>query len=291
MKRGDFLKLLTLVPLGGLAMQLSELDKWTKEFPITPKMPVAFFGHGSPMNAIERNDFSNTWRAIARNIPKPNAILCISAHWETRGTHVTAMPNPRTIHDFGGFPQALFDVQYPAPGSPDLAALVKQELSAHAVGEDVKWGLDHGTWSVLMHLYPEADIPVVQLSLDFTKGEQFHFDLGKQLAALRKRGVLVIGSGNMVHNLGMINWNMQNTGFDWALEANSWFKNQILNEDYTKIIQYKNADKAVQLSVPTAEHLRPLLYTLGLREKGEELRFFNDQTLMGSISMTGVLIG
>lgn len=290
MKRSDFLKLLTLVPVGGLAMKLSDLGRWSAELPDSPLMPVVFFGHGSPMNAIELNRFSQTWRDLAKNIPTPNAVLCISAHWETRGVYVTAMPQPKTIHDFGGFPRQLFEMEYPAPGSPELVEMVKKELIQHAIGEDLHWGLDHGTWSVLTHVYPEANIPVVQLSLDFTQGESFHFDLGKALLNLRKKGVLIIGSGNMVHNLGMVAWNMPETGYDWAIEANAWFKQQIQSENFQSIVNYSTASQAIKLSIPTPEHLRPLLYILGLKQKGENIHFFNDQTLMGSISMTGVMI-
>jgi 4,5-DOPA dioxygenase extradiol len=291
MNRKRFLQLLTLAPIGVSAMKLNELYNATSYMPDTPLMPAIFFGHGSPMNAIELNKFTQSWRDIARNLPRPKGILCISAHWETRGTKLTASSAPKTIHDFGGFPQALFDVQYPALGSPELVSSAREALMPHIAEEDLMWGLDHGTWSVLAHLFPAADVPVVQLSLDIQKDEQFHFDLGKKLSALRRKGFLVIGSGNMVHNLGMLAWNKPDTGFDWAIEANEWFKNAITTENYNQLTNYRSVSKALQLSIPTPEHYRPLLYVLGMKQKDERVTFFNDFTTMGSISMTGVMLG
>ena len=186
-------------------------------------MPVLFVGHGSPMNAIEENEFVEGWRNIGKNLPKPSSILCVSAHWETRGTYVTAMEKPMTIHDFGGFPKALYEVQYPASGSPELANETKAIVSKTNIGLDEKWGLDHGAWSVIKHLYPEANIPVIEMSLDYYQTPQYHYDLAKELSSLRDKGVLIIGSGNMVHNLRMVAWDKMNAGeygYDWALEAN-----------------------------------------------------------------------
>ena len=254
-------------------------------------MPLFFIGHGSPMNALEENVFAKKWQAMGRELPKPAAILCISAHWETRGTFVTAMEKPRTIHDFGGFPQALFDVSYPAPGSPDLAQETKALISTTSVGLDSQeWGLDHGCWSILTHLYPTADVPVLQLSLDYSKQARWHYELAGELSELRKKGVLIIGSGNMVHNLRMLNWHQTEGGYDWAEEANELFKNSILSRQHQKLIDYAGLGKAVELSVPSPEHYLPLLYVLGLQEEHEQASFFNDQTLMGSISMTSVKI-
>jgi 4,5-DOPA dioxygenase extradiol len=187
-------------------MKINELSKATKPFKSTDRMPVLFLGHGSPMNAIEENEFVTGWREAVKTLPKPNAILCVSAHWETRGTHVTSMENPATIHDFGGFPKELFDVQYPAPGSPDLAMETKNMIKKAIVGLDNNWGLDHGCWSVIKHLYPEADVPVIQMSLDYYQSTQYHYDLAKELLPLRNKGVLIVGSGNIVHNLGLVNW-------------------------------------------------------------------------------------
>lgn len=210
MNRKTFIKSLALLPLTAAAMKLNELNKITEIFDSTVKMPVLFLGHGSPMNAIEENEFVTGFRNIAKDIPKPNAILCISAHWETKGTFVTAMKNPTTIHDFGGFPKELFEVQYPAPGSPDLAKETKFLITKTDVGLDDKWGLDHGAWSVIKHLYPNADIPVIQLSLDYSQTPQYHYELAQQINSLRKKGVLIIGSGNIVHNLRMVEWKRLN---------------------------------------------------------------------------------
>lgn len=275
-------------------MNLQDLHKLSENFRLSVPMPVLFLGHGSPMNAIEENEFVAGFREVAANIPRPEAILCISAHWETRGTYVTAMEKPRTIHDFGGFPKALFDVQYPAPGNPELAKSTKELLLPTEVGLDHHWGLDHGAWSVIKHLYPKADIPVIQLSLDATKGPQYHYDLAQQLRSLRHKGVLIIGSGNLVHNLGMVAWNKLNVpdyGFDWALEAREKMNGFLLNSDHASLIDYRKHGKAFDLAIPTPEHYHPLLYVLGLQEKNEPVSLFNDKALGGSLTMTSVRIG
>lgn len=261
---------------------------------IRDKMPVLFLGHGSPMNAIEENEFVAGWRNIGKTIPLPKAILCVSAHWETQGTYVTAMNYPETIHDFGGFPEELYNVHYPAPGSPELAREVKHIINKTQVGLDEKWGLDHGTWSVVKHLYPEADVPVIQLSMDYSKDPQYHYDLAKELSPLRKKGILIVGSGNMVHNLGMASWeNIDNPGFgyDWAIEANEKIKNCILSNDHKKLIDYKSQGEAFNLAVPTPDHFLPLLYCLALKEKNETVYIFNDKAVAGSLTMTSVKIG
>jgi 4,5-DOPA dioxygenase extradiol len=291
MRRKDFLKSIAFLPLAGFAMKMNKLNAFTYPFESTAKMPVLFVGHGSPMNAIEINEFTESWQSLAGNLPEPNAILCISAHWETKGTLVTAMQKPQTIHDFGGFPQALFDVQYPAPGNPDLAKETKSLITSNLIGLDEQWGLDHGAWSVIKVMYPEADIPVIQLSLDYLQGPQYHYDLAKQLASLRNKGVLIIGSGNMVHNLRNLDWNSQDTGFDWALEANAKFRKLILDNDHQKLINYRNLGREVELAVPTPEHYLPLLYSLALKSENEALSFFNDKIIMGSLAMTSVRIG
>jgi 4,5-DOPA dioxygenase extradiol len=257
------------------------------------QMPVLFLGHGSPMNAIENNEFSRKWEEIGKTLPKPEAVLCISAHWETKGTFVTAMLKPATIHDFGGFPQTLFDVQYPAPGSHVLAADTKSIITKAEVGLDEKWGLDHGCWSVVRHLYPEADIPVIQMSLDYYQTPQYHYDIAKELSPLRKKGVLIIGSGNMVHNLGMVAWDKLNSdeyGYEWAIEANEKMKKYILSDDHNQLINYKSQGKAYNLAIPTPEHYLPLLYALALKEKNEKLILFNDKIVAGSLSMTSLRI-
>lgn len=251
---------------------------------------MLFIGHGNPMNAIEENRFVQGWRKTIQSVPIPQAILCISAHWETKGTFVTAMPQPKTIHDFGGFPKQLFDTQYPAKGSPELAKLTQEIVKSVPVKLDHDWGLDHGSWSVLNVLYPKANIPVIQMSLDYSQSGQFHFNLAKELKSLREKGVLIIGSGNMVHNLGRIDWQNPNGGFDWANEANEGFKKMILAEEYSKLARITEISSAFKLAVPTPEHYNPLLYILGLKEKSEQIAFFNDNTVMGSLSMTSIKV-
>jgi len=274
-------------------MKLKELNKITEPFNSTEQMPVLFLGHGSPMNAIEENEFVSGFRNVGKTIPKPNAILCVSAHWETRGTFVTAMENPITIHDFGGFPKALFEVQYPAPGSPELANETKNIITKTEIGLDYHWGLDHGAWTVIKHLYPTADVPVIQMSLDYYQSPQYHYDLAKELSSLRKKGVLIIGSGNMVHNLGMIAWDKLNTvgfGFDWAIEASEKMKRYILANDHNQLINLKSQGKAFDLSIPTPEHYLPLLYALALKQENEKVNLFNDKLLAGSLAMTSLKI-
>ena len=257
-------------------------------------MPVLFVGHGNPMYAIEENEFVYSWRKLGESLPRPKAILCISAHWETNGTFVTAMSNPPTIHDFGGFPQELFDVQYPVPGSPELARETKQKISKIKVELDEKWGLDHGAWSVIRNIYPRADIPVIELSLNFNQPPRFHYDLAKELASLRDKGVLIIGSGNIVHNLRLVAWDKVNEpeyGFDWALTANDKIKQHILNGNHKELINYSLLGREVQMAVPTPEHYLPLLYALALKGANESVTFFNDKAVMGSLSMTSLKIG
>jgi len=273
-------------------MKLNELNKTIPSFENSSKMPVLFLGHGSPMNAIDENEFVRGFRNIARDIPKPIAILCVSAHCETKGTYVTAMQNPTTIHDFGGFPKQLFEVQYPAPGSPDLARATKTLITKTEVVMDDKWGLDHGAWSVIKHLYPQADIPVIQMSIDYSKPAKYHYELAKEISSLRHKGVLIIGSGNMVHNLRLVAWNRLNEqyAFDWATEANEKMKRYILSGDHQKLIDFKSQGSAFHLAIPTPEHYLPLLYTLALKEENEKITLFNDQPVGGSLSMTSLKI-
>ncbi|WP_431161533.1 4,5-DOPA dioxygenase extradiol [Flagellimonas beolgyonensis] len=272
---------------------LQSLNALHKSLPHTEKMPVLFLGHGSPMNAIEENEFVWQFRKLGKELTKPKAILCISAHWETKGTKVTAMQNPPTIHDFGGFPQALFDVQYPAPGSPELAAATKKIITQTEVELDHHWGLDHGAWSVIKHMYPEADVPVIQMSLDHTKSPQYHYELAQQLESLRHKGVLIVGSGNVVHNLRRVAWNKLNDSYawDWAQEANEQMKTFILDQNHDALIQYGKQGSSFALSIPTPEHYLPLLYILALQDKNEPVTLFNDQTVGGSISMMSLHIG
>lgn len=290
MKRKEFLASLTLLPLFFNTMKLNALHSFLNHLDSTELMPVLFLGHGSPMNAIEENEFVQGWKLTSATLPKPSVILCISAHWETRGTFVTAMKMPKTIHDFGGFPEALFNVKYPAQGSPETAQAIKEVVHKTTVELDEHWGLDHGCWSVLKNLYPNADIPVVQLSLDYTQTPQYHYELAKELAILRKKGVLIIGSGNLVHNLRMLDWQNVNGGFEWAIEANTRLKELILNNHHRELIDYASLGTAMQLSVPTPEHYLPLLYTLALKEDNEKISLFNDKLTMGSISMLSLRI-
>ncbi len=274
-------------------MKPDELNKMTETFNNTEQMPVLFIGHGSPMNAIEDNEFSKGWKEIGKTLPKPNAILCVSAHWETRGTYITAMENPRTIHDFGGFPEELYKVQYPAHGSPELAKDTKKIVKKTEVELDEKWGLDHGCWSVVKHLYPDADVPVIQMSLDYYQAPQYHYELAKELSSLRKKGILIIGSGNMVHNLRMVAWdklNEEEYGYDWAIEASDKMKSHILNGDFKQLINYKSQGKEFELAIPTPEHYLPLLYTLALKEENEKISLFNDKAIGGSLTMTSLKI-
>jgi 4,5-DOPA dioxygenase extradiol len=265
----------------------------TKSLNTTEKMPVLFLGHGSPMNAIEENEFVAGFRNVAKGIPKPTAIVCISAHWETGGTFVTAMEKPKTIHDFGGFPKELYAVQYPAPGSPELAKEIKNIVKKTDVGLDEKWGLDHGCWSVVKHLYPKADVPVIQMSLNYSQTPQYHYDLAKELSSLRNKSVLIIGSGNMVHNLRMVAWDKLDAteyGYDWALEASEKMKSYILDGDHQSLIDYQSQGSAFNLAIPTPEHYLPLLCALALKEDNEKVSLFNDKTVAGSLTMTSLKI-
>lgn len=273
---------------------LNDLHHISESFSNSEKMPVLFLGHGSPMNAIEENQFVTGFREMAKTLPKPNAILCVSAHWFTQGTKVTAMEMPKTIHDFGGFPKELFEVQYPAKGNIALAKETKELLNPVFVELDEKWGLDHGAWSVIKHLYPNANIPVVQLSIDYTKPAQFHFELAQKLNLLRNKGILIIGSGNIVHNLSLVdfkNFNKDNYGFDWAIEARETINNFLLDGNFQPLIDYEKQPKAFQLAIPTPDHYLPLIYTLGLSQKGENLSLFNNKLVAGSLSMTSLKIG
>ena len=294
MNRKEFLKniaaaaaMMTLPSLKNLADSLPEQDE---------KMPVLFIGHGSPMNALEDNEFTARWRKLGQEIPQPKAVLCVSAHWLTRGTFVTAMDQPKTIHDFGGFPKALFDAEYAAPGAPNLAQQIQAQLAPTVVGLDHDWGLDHGTWSVTKQMYPEANIPVLQLSLDYTKPAAWHYALGQQLAALRKKGVLIIGSGNMVHNLGMIHMPSITSGnpeygYDWAIEMNDIFKRKIIDGDHQALVHYERLGPAAKLAIPSPDHYFPLLYALALQGKNEAPMIFNDKLMAGSLNMTSVKFG
>lgn len=274
---------------------MNNLYNLSKSFKIREKIqPVFFIGHGSPMNGIQENEFSNNWKKIGQTIDLPSAVLVVSAHWLTRGTHVTAMQEPQTIHDFGGFPQELFDVQYPAPGSPFLAEETSKLITSTTVELDHEWGLDHGTWTVVRHMFPEANIPVLQLSIDYYKPLQYHYDLAKQLFELRKRGVLIIGSGNMIHNLRMVDWKNIDTpgfGYDWAIELNEVLKKHIVQQNHKTLIDYESMGKAALLAIPTPDHYIPMIYNLALQSDKDEISFFNDRLVAGSVNMTSFRIG
>jgi 4,5-DOPA dioxygenase extradiol len=273
-------------------MNLKDLHQFSLRLEYTDRMPALFIGHGSPMNGIEKNIFSDNWKILGDKIQQPAAILCISAHWLTRGTFVTAMAQPRTIHDFGGFPDELYQVQYPAPGNPELAKEISEMVKYTNAGLDHEWGLDHGTWSVVRKMYPDAQIPVLQLSIDYFQPGDFHYRLAKNLAALRKKGVLIVGSGNMVHNLRMAAFDQINNygyAYDWAKEMNALFKEKIMQNDHQPLINYESLNSASKLAIPTPDHYWPLLYILGLQQPEDETSIFNDELLAGSLSMTSVI--
>jgi len=257
---------------------------------MSEKMPFLFVGHGSPMNAIEENEFGRAWTDMGKQLPRPKAILAVSAHWETMGTKVTAMEKPKTIYDFYGFPKELYEVTYPAPGSPDLVQTVRKIIKMSEVQPDLTWGLDHGTWSVLHRMFPAADIPVVQLSLDRAKSPQQHYQLGQQLKELREEGVVIISSGNIVHNLRMVVFD-DKLKFEWAESFDKKVSQWILDDDHDPIIQFEKQGHDAQLAINSAEHYLPLLYTLGLKDEGEPVSFFADKVTYGSLSMRSVKVG
>ena len=255
-------------------------------------MPAIFFGHGNPMNALSDNAWTQGWATIGSSIPRPRSILCISAHWYVSASAVTAMESPRTIHDFGGFPRELFEVRYPAPGSPELARRVNQLLGGSVTEDDATWGLDHGTWSVLCHVFPDADIPIVQLSINETEPARFHYDLAKKLAPLRDERILVIGSGDIVHNLHTYAWGKSNVEpFDWAQRFEQQAREMIVNGDHQTLIEYESLGRDAVLSIPTPDHYLPLLYVLALQREGDSVSFPVEGFDGGSVSMLTVKIG
>ena len=259
---------------------------------MTQPMPAIFFGHGNPMNALQQNDWSNGWAEIGKSIPRPRAIVCVSAHWYLPATLVSAMTQPRTIHDFGGFPRELYRVEYRAPGAPDLAQEINELLRPLNVELDQSWGLDHGTWSVLVHVYPEADVPVVQLSIDETQPAAFHFELGKRLASLRDDGILIMGSGNLVHNLHAYAWGRHTPEpYDWAVRFEETAKQLMSASDFTPLIDYESLGRDAVLSIPTPDHYLPLLYVLGTKRGDETISFPVNGVDGGSVSMLTVQVG
>lgn len=294
MHRRSFIKasgLLAMAQFVGMS-GLSALQSLEKHLSLSKRMPVLFIGHGSPMNAITDNAFHRSWQQLGKQLPHPQAILTISAHWITEGsTRVTSNIKQKTIHDFGGFPKALFDAQYPAPGAPEFAKLTQELITTTHVHSDDSWGLDHGTWSVLLPMFPNAEIPVYQLSLDYNKPTSYHYEIGKELSKLRDKGVLIIGSGNLVHNLYKIDWNGGNNVYDWAQEFDSKMTEWINKGDHASVLNYqKILGNTATMAHPTYDHLLPLFYILGLQQKGEEVTYFNDQFDMGSVSMRSLQI-
>ena len=253
------------------------------------KMPVLFVGHGSPMNAIEDNEFSQTWKALGKRLPRPKAILAVSAHWYSEGTRTSDLENPRMIYDMYGFPEELYELKYPVLGSPELASQLKKSIG-DVVSIDNRWGIDHGTWSVLCHMYPDADIPVVQLSIDHQAPAMTHYEIGKKLRSLRADGVLILASGNIVHNLALINWQMEG-GYPWAHEFDSFIKNNILEKNHDAVIHHERVGISAEKAFYTPDHYFPLLYALGASEPTDDIEVFNEKCLMGSMSMTGYIFG
>lgn len=274
-----------------IPMTIADLKQSTKNMPDAARMPVLFVGHGSPMNAVEDNAYSRAWADLGKTLPRPNAILCVSAHWLTEGTFVHVAEKPRTIHDFWGFPQELYDVRYPCPGSPNHAEETRATVRSTNVAADTDWGVDHGTWSVLRRMYPDADVPTFQLSLDMSKPSAAHYAIGKELASLRDRGVLIIGSGNLVHNLGMIDFDENARPFPWAAEFDSQAKALIEKGDHRSLTEYEKLGHAAQLSIPTPDHYWPLLYVLAAADMDEPISYPVEGLTNASISMRAVLIG
>ncbi|MBN8703131.1 MAG: 4,5-DOPA dioxygenase extradiol [Bacteroidetes bacterium] len=273
---------------------VQKLSGWERSLDNTSveqTQPVLFIGHGSPMNALYDNNFTRGLAKIGSELATPKAIMVVSAHWLTRGTYVATTTKPETIYDFGGFPEELFQVKYPASGSPEMAKQTIKETTSVKILEDAEWGLDHGAWTVLKHMFPMANIPVYQLSIDYTQPAQYHYELGKHLAGLRKKGVLIIGSGNIVHNLSQINFNLSANPFDWALEFDSWSKEKLLSYSFNDLINYTNLGKVAQLAVPTNDHYLPMLYCIGMKQPNDSLKMLYEEIQHGSISMRCFKIG
>jgi 4,5-DOPA dioxygenase extradiol len=291
MKRSTFLKMMATIPAAGLLGRMSELEKLSAGFSATDLMPALFIGHGHPMNALFDNDFTRSLSKIAGSIEKPNAIMVVSAHWETRGTFVSVNPQPKTIHDFGNFDDRLFQIKYEPKGHPEAARDAIASAAGFNIMEDAGMGLDHGAWTVLRHIYPAADIPVFQLSVDYTKPPSYHYELGSALRKLRRKGVLVVGSGNIVHNLGILDWqNINARPFDWALEFDEVVKARLGEKDFQPLVDYRSLGRLAQMAIPTSDHYLPMLYTLGLAEPSESVRYLFEGFQYGSVSMRCFLV-
>lgn len=288
MNRRNFIKNNSLIAIGSSGLTLQQLNSITSQFGKSPLMPAIFIGHGTPMNAISDNKFTQSLTSLGKELTRPNAIAVISAHWLTDKTVVSVSPSPKTIYDFDGFPEALYKVKYEPKGHPELAKEVKNLASKIPVHEDNGMGLDHGAWTVLKHIYPKADIPVFQISIDFYKPPQFHYDLGQLLKKLREKGVLIMGSGNIVHNLGTIK--PQGAAYDWAIEFDAIVKDHLDKGDFNSLVNYQKFGKAAQMSIPTHDHYTPMLYVLGLANKNEKIKYFHEGLELGSISMRSFMI-
>ena len=294
MNRKSFIKHLAAMPLiaSSMNLNLNELKTITDGFQSTQKMPVLFIGHGNPMNAIYDNSFTQSLNKLGKTLEKPNAILVISAHWQTIGTYVSTNPWPKTIYDFGGFPKELFEVKYEPKGHPKLAKELISTVTSVAVKEKIEMGLDHGAWTVLRHIYPDADVPVFEMSIDFEKSPLFHYNLGRELGKLREKGVLILGSGNIVHNLRLLDWNnAYGKPFDWAQDFDLFVKNNIDKRDFQPLVEYEKYGKAAMLSVPSNDHYLPMLYTLGLANANEPIKYIYEGYEFGSLSMRCFQIG
>jgi 4,5-DOPA dioxygenase extradiol len=287
MDRKAFIKNISTLPLTFAAMKLTDFDRLTDGLEQTDKMPVLFVGHGSPMNAITDNPFKKKWAELGKTLPTPKAILCISAHWLTKGTFVTMTDKPKTIHDFGGFPEELYKQQYPVAGATDFAKATIKGIKGVTIHEDYEWGLDHGTWCVLKPMFPEASIPVFQMSLDYNQPPQYHYNLAKELAFLRRKGVLIIGSGNVVHNF--IGFRSGGGHYDWAVEFDNFIKEKVEKHDDMPLVEYEKLGRLAYLAHPSNDHYLPFLYSLALREKEEGHTFFNDTIDYGTMSMRSVI--
>jgi len=294
MDRKSFIKHLAVMPLiaSNMNLNLNELKTITDGFQSSQKMPVLFIGHGNPMNAIYDNNFTQSLHKLGKSLEKPNAILVISAHWQTRGTFVSTNPWPPTIYDFSGFDRKLYEVKYEPKGAPELAKELMNTVTSVTIKEDIAMGLDHGAWTVLKHLYPLADVPVFEMSMDFDKPPSFHYNLGSELSKLREKGVLIIGSGNIVHNLRLLDWNnAYGKPFDWALDFDEFVKNNINNRNFQPLVEYEKYGKAALLSVPSNDHYLPMLYTLGLANEKEPIKYIYEGYEFGSLSMRCFQIG
>ncbi len=289
MNRLEFIKNLSL---GAAFMSLQNLESLASSFKSTKRLPALFIGHGSPMNALADSKFTKTLNNLGEKLPKVNAIIVISAHWETKGTYVTTRKNPETIYDFGGFPDELYQIKYEANGNPELANNIIKEFHDLQIQADSKMGFDHGAWTILKHIYPKANIPVIEISIDTNLSTQEHYNFAQQLSVLRERGVLVIGSGNIVHNLRRLNWKDQNGSiYEWAYEFDDVVKRSIIEENHKKLINYKNIGQSALLAVPSEEHYLPMLYVLGMYHKDEKINFLYEGFEFGSLSMRCFSIG